>query len=103
MLSYEGNATTLGLVRTSKAIGWINPTYHLEIGKMMVFHPIQYVKVLCMGCPKYFVYVIAHFFALDNRLPWTVFKEYPFSKVVLAKVIMIFTFPSTMYWVLKIL
>lgn len=101
MFSFEGNNNTLGLVRTSKEIGWINPTYQLEIWKMIFFHPIQYLKVLFIGCPLYFVYVIAHLFIFDNRLPLSVFEEYPFSNVILIKVIIIFMFPLIMYWILK--
>jgi hypothetical protein len=100
MFSFEGNNNTLTLILNGEK-GWSNPTYQLEIWKMIFLHPAQYMIVLFKGCALYLVYLTAHFAGFGAKLPYIILEKYPiFSSIILIKVFIIFMFPLFMYFII---
>ena len=94
MLCFEGNPDSLTLRLSPLWGGWKNPTYQLEIWKILYSDFIGFCKAIFKGGPLYLIYIFAIIMNKSNLLPQIVLEKYPtFEYTTLIKSLVIYCSP----------
>jgi hypothetical protein len=96
MVSFEGNNANLTLKVVDEGFGvldWGNNTYQLEIYKMILTRPIQYLGCVFKGGVCYLAYLFS-ILTKQNNLPMIIYEKYEvFKLTTLIKTLIVYIFP----------
>lgn len=106
MISFEGNNSNLtqGVIDLGWGVaGWGNNTYQIEIYKMIIQSPREYLAVLLKGGPLYIIYIMTSaFFGCQQVLPAIVYEKYAnFHVMTLVRTIIIYLLPFGLFFIYK--